>query len=111
MRPLKAILVAGVIAATTLTALADDSRMSGASADTATAMPAEESQGKTFAVDCYQGKPNEGLNLGSLTVTSPTEAGPACNATYYDCHDTCYGCYSGPDGQICSDKFGSVLKR
>ena len=103
--------IAGLVVCMSVPALADDSGADVAPPDSVAAMPVDGDQGKSYAVNCYQGKPDEGLNLGSLTVTAPSEAGPACNATYYDCHDKCYGCFSGPDGQTCTDNFGGTLKR
>jgi len=100
-----------VVLCMNVNAFADDMQITDPPQENSGAMPVDENQGKTYAVDCYQGNPETGLNRGNLTVTSPSEAGPACNATFYDCQDKCYGCYYGPDGKICADKNGSLFQQ
>lgn len=53
------------------------------------AYPADES----IDVTCYKGNTEEGNQVGNVTVTNPTDAGQACNSTYYDCDGKCIGCY------------------
>jgi hypothetical protein len=92
-------------------AFADDDSLPGVPPDQdSSAPPVDPAQGQSYSVDCYLGNPQDGRNLGSLTVTSVTEAGPACNSTYYDCHDGCYGCITGGES-ICLDRFGSKYQR
>ncbi len=107
----KIILLSSAFLCLTLPAFADDSPAVVSTQDNSGAMSVDETQGKTYAVDCYQGNPETGLNRGSLTVTSPSEAGPACNSTYYDCQDKCYGCFYGANGRICADRNGSTYQR
>jgi hypothetical protein len=75
-----------------------------------TPMPTDPAVGRSYSVDCYLGNPSEGRNLGSLAVTSVTEAGPACNSTYYDCQGKCYGCITDGDN-VCVDNVGSKFQR
>ena len=111
MKAGKLILLAIAYLCMTISVCADDSSATPSPAENSGAMPVDANQGKAFSVDCYKENPDNGLNLGTLTVTSPTEAGPACNATFYDCQDKCYGCFPGPAGQTCTDNSGSTLKR
>jgi len=110
MLPVKNAILAVFLVFMALPALADDALPGIPSGDSSAAMPVDPDQGKTFNVDCYLGNPSEGRNLGTLTVTQVSEAGPACNSTFGDCNDKCYGCIT--DGNsVCVDRFGSKYQR
>jgi hypothetical protein len=110
MLPIKNAILTVLLVFMAVPALADDALPSIPSGDTSSSIPVDSTQGKTYAVDCFLGKPSEGRNLGSLMVTSVSEAGPACNSTFGDCNDGCYGCIT--DGSnICVDRYGSQYKR
>jgi len=103
---MKTVLLTVLLVGMTLPALADDALPDMPSGDSSSSIPVDSNQGKTYTVDCFFGKPSEGRNLGSLMVTSLTEAGPACNSTFGDCNNGCYGCLT--DGSnICMDRYGS----
>jgi len=110
MLTMKTALLTVLLVGMTLPALADDALPSIPSGDSSSSIPVDSSQGQTYAVDCILGKPGEGRNLGSLMVTSVSEAGPACNSTFGDCNDGCYGCIT--DGSnVCVDRYGSKYQR
>ena len=92
-----------------LPALADDLPQMP-STDTRSTIPEDPAVTQIYQVDCYLGNPSAGKNLGSLNVTSVKEAGPACNSTFYDCHDGCYGCITS-GANICVDKAGTKFQR
>ncbi len=79
-------------------------------ADTTQAEPVPAPPDRTYNVDCYLGNPNDGKNLGTLTVPSASDAGPACNATFFDCNGNCYGCITDLDNS-CMNKSGEILSR
>jgi hypothetical protein len=122
MRPFTMAVLTLLLVCLTLPALADDALPKippAAADDTLPKIPSGESPsvipedpevGKSYSVTCYLGNPSEGRNLGSLMVTSVTQAGPACNSAFYDCHDGCYGCITDGDN-VCVDKYGSKYQR
>lgn len=63
---------------------------------------------QTLSVTCYLGNPNDGNNLGSITVNSPAAAGPTCNSFNYSCQGRCFGCYADFDlsEDVCVDSAG-----
>lgn len=68
---------------------------------------------KTYSVECFLGNPSQKQNLGRLTVTSATDAGPACNSMYFSCKGGCYGCFSDFDysDELCVDNSGRKYLR
>lgn len=68
---------------------------------------------RSLTATCYIGNPNNNQNLGSIVVTSPEAAGPACNSFYYNCQGRCFGCYSDFDlsEDICVDPAGRKFIR
>jgi hypothetical protein len=93
-----------------LPAVADEPLPKIPQSDTRATMPMDENQGKALTVDCYIGNPNEGRNLGTIIVTSEAEAGPACNQTYCDCQNRCYGCLT-EGSTVCYDRSGKKFSR
>ena len=63
---------------------------------------------KMINVTCYLGNPNDRQTLGSITATTPAEAGANCNSLNYACRGRCFGCYSDFDlsEDICVDASG-----
>jgi len=68
---------------------------------------------QTLTVTCYLGNPNDRQSLGSITVNSPTVAGPTCNSLNYACQGRCFGCYADFDmsDDICVDGTGRKYLR
>jgi len=68
---------------------------------------------QTLTVTCYLGNPNDGNNLGSITVNNPAAAGPTCNSFNYSCQGRCFGCYADFDmsDDVCVDNFGRKYLR
>ena len=63
---------------------------------------------QNLTVSCYLGNPNDNQSLGSITVNSPSMAGPTCNSLNYICQGRCFGCYSDFDlsEDVCVDASG-----
>jgi hypothetical protein len=102
-------MIAALLFCLAVPAVADDTLPQIPDAEPQSAIPVDPDQGKSYQVDCYLGSPNEGQNIGSLTVTGKNEAGPACNSTY-DCKHNCYGCVN--DGSnVCFDWLGGAYQR
>jgi hypothetical protein len=69
-------------------------------------------QEETVTVSCFKGNLDEGNFIGSLTVTSPQDAGRSCNSFYYDCQGECMGCVTNPNGfQVCYDNEGKKITK
>ncbi len=69
-------------------------------------------QGETIDVSCFKGNLDAGNYIGSLTVSSPQNAGRRCNSVYYDCQGECLGCLVDPNRgfQVCFDDEGRQVK-
>ena len=68
---------------------------------------------QTLTVTCYLGNPNDNQSLGSITVNSPSAAGPTCNSLNYACQGRCFGCYADFDmsEDVCVDSAGRKYMR
>ncbi len=72
----------------------------------------EDVQGERVNVSCFKGNLDPGNYIGSLTVTSPQNAGMRCNSLYYDCQGACLGCFTDPNGfQVCYDNDGRKIQK
>jgi hypothetical protein len=109
MPTIKTVILTAFLVCMALPAVADDALPSIPPEEGSSSMPVDPNQGVTYSVDCYLGNPSEGRNLGSITVTSESEAGPACNSTFGDCNNQCYGCITGGNN-VCVDRFGSKFQ-
>ena len=110
MLTMKTVALAVILVCMALPVAADEFQSGFPTGDVSGAMPVDPDQGKSYSINCYLGNPDDGRNLGSLTVTSVTEAGPACNSTFGNCNDSCYGCLTDGSG-VCVDRFGSKIQR
>ena len=55
---------------------------------------------ESIEVTCYKKDVNQGSELGNVSVTRPETAAVNCNATYYECHDKCIGCYNAAGKKV-----------
>lgn len=70
-------------------------------------------QDEIVSVSCFKGNLDAGNYVGSLTVTTPQNAGKRCNSVYsYDCQGVCLGCFTDNLGaQVCYDNEGQKFPK
>lgn len=63
---------------------------------------------EVVSVSCYEGNPEDGSCIGTLTVPFPENSAQGCNSMYSDCKGKCVGCVSDFDitENVCYDSTG-----